>query len=71
VREGEIPPLFVVVLGIEGGFEGGDRFFFLDPILGGWTYLWFCAWFSHMVLGIMVFSTWYFVDLVKGTIVML
>ena len=32
---------------------------FLDPILGGWTYLWFCAWFLHMVLGSMVFSPWY------------
>ena len=50
--------------------DNAPRFFFLNPILGGWTYLWFCAWVSHMVLGMMVFSPWYFVDLVKGTTVM-
>ena len=37
----------------------------------GQTYLWFCAWFSHTVLGMMVFYPWYFVDLVKGIMVML
>ena len=40
---------------------------FLDPILGGQTYLWFLSRVSHMVLGMMVFCPWYFVDLVKGT----
>ena len=39
--------------------------FFLDPILNGQTYLWFCVWFLHMVLGVMVFCPWYFVDLIK------
>ena len=46
------------------------RSFFLDPILSGWTYLWFYAWISHMVLGMMVFCPWYFVDLVKGIAIM-
>ena len=30
----------------------------LDPILGGRTCLWFFAWISHMVLGVMVFGPW-------------
>ena len=42
----------------------------LDPILGGKTYLWFCTWTLHMVLGAMVFVPCYFVDLIKGTMVM-
>ena len=46
-------------------------YYFHDyPILGGRTYLWFCAWISHMVFGMMVFGPWYFVDLVKGTTIM-
>jgi len=44
--------------------------FVLDPILGGQTYLWFCAWVWHMVSGMMVFYPWYLVDLVKGTTIM-
>jgi len=42
----------------------------LDSILGGKTYLWFCALVSHMVLGMMVLNPWYFVDPVKGTTIM-
>lgn len=52
------------------GVHNNTSGIFLDPILGGPTYLWFCAWISNMVLGVMVFSPWYFVDLVKGTTVM-
>jgi len=40
------------------------------PILGGQTYLWFCAWVFHMVLGMMVFYPWYSIDPVKGNTVM-
>lgn len=43
---------------------------FLDPILGGHSYLWFCACLLHMVLGMMFFFPWYLVDLVKGTTTM-
>jgi len=60
---GAVAPLY----GVQGN---APRNFFLDPILGGRTYLWFCAWFSHMVLGVIVFFPWYFVDFFKGTTVM-
>lgn len=43
---------------------------FLDAMLGGRTYLWFCAWISHMVLVMIAYSPCYFVDPVKGTMVM-
>ena len=46
---------------------------FVHGVLGvlGWrTYIWFRAWISQMVLGMMVFCPWYFADMVKGTMVM-
>ena len=40
------------------------------PKDGGKIDPWFYAWVLHMVLGMIVFCPWYFVDLVKGTTVM-
>jgi len=53
--------------GVWGNAPGEKK---LGPILGGWTYLWFYAWISHMVLGMMVLCPWFFVDPVKGIMVM-
>ena len=60
VAGGSVTPIH----GVRGSVP---RKIFLDPILGGRTYLWFCAWVLHMVLGMMVFCPWYFLDLVKET----
>ena len=47
-----------------------DRRMGRGPNDGGQTYPWFCAWVLHMVLGMMVFCPWYFVDLVKLNTIM-
>lgn len=43
----------------------------VDPMMVGKPTLSFVHGFFHMVLSMMVFYPWYFVDLVKGTMIML
>jgi len=59
---GRYPPMVAPLQGSGAASREKKK---LDLILGGRTYLWFCAWISHMAFG-----PWYFVHPVKGTTVM-
>ena len=80
-RGGDSPPFALGAMGEGGAHRGGgsppcrglrqrpsENFWSLFS--NGKTHPWFCAWVCTWFWGMMVFSPWYFVDPVNGTMVM-